>query len=312
MKIQLVFKIVCSLFVLLLFLQCTKTNTPSSQEVFKMENFKINQLEYKEFPYTNSNAYPLDNYYPQDTTGVIMFHFEGNYYYHPVQLAQRTILFIDGYTITDNPTYIERAELQANKLVEIAINYKDAIYFPYTFNFPLHGNKNETMYAPWYSGMAQGQSLSAFLRLYTFTGKPEYMEIANNIFNSFKYFRGEIDQWFSTIDGAEYLWFEEYPVEPIQTHALNGFIFAIYGLYEYYMQTRSNECKQLLFGGLTTVKKYVEQYRNEGELSYYCLAHKVQSESYHRVHIDQMEMLYKMTGDEYFESMRELLYQDFH
>lgn len=74
------------------------------------------------------------------------------------------------------------------------------------------------------------------------------------------------------IDATGHLWFEEYPMEA-PTKVLNGFIFTIFGIYDYYQVTHQTEAKDLLQGGLTTVKDYVAPYRLPENYSRYCLKH---------------------------------------
>jgi hypothetical protein len=263
-------------------------------------------LNYSELPYAVHSLVSLDFDYPIDDQGVIVFIYEKSEYYHPVKISQKILQFLNSYIKTNNPEYLDRAKLFAQKLIEISFESKDAIYFPYDFDWPLHGN--EEMIAPWYSGMAQGQALSAFVRLYKITREDKYLEISEKIFRSFTYFKGENEPWIVYVDEAGYLWIEEYPME-VQTHVLNGFIFGIYGLYDYYLLTKDPLSKQLLQASITTIHQYISEFRNEGNISFYCLKHKVKSVEYHRIHIYQLAMLYKITGDDFFQTMSDNFYQ---
>jgi hypothetical protein len=40
-------------------------------------------------------------------------------------------------------------------------------------------------------------------------------------------------RWITVVDSSGYLWFEEYPIEGMITHVLNGHICALIGLYSY-------------------------------------------------------------------------------
>ena len=217
-----------------------------------------------------------------DEDGVILHE---KYGYHPVLLAQKILRYCDSYQLVREETYLEKAILFADKMLQLASENDDdidddIILFPYNFDFPLHGYPDETIRSPWYSGMAQGQA-----------------------------FKDINMPWISYIDHNKYVWIEEYPMED-PTNALNGFIFAIYGLYDYYLLTQDSKCKEILLACLTTVKDNIHLFRNKDDLSYYCLKHKVKSESYHKVHIDQLEMLFLITQDRYFSAMAELFNND--
>src|ERR1700758_2780350 len=89
--------------------------------------------------------------------------------------------------------------------------------------------------APWYSGLAQGQGISLLLRAYRETGKYHYLGAALRAFNAFL---RPIDKGGVTFtDEKGDLWFEEYIVSP-PTHILNGFIWAAWGIYDYFLATQ--------------------------------------------------------------------------
>jgi len=283
---------------------CSKIVDTTGSLPFQVNNYTIRELPYGQRPYTGETLVSLEyqEIYPTDEQGVILFLYKEQGYYHPVNIAQWTLGFLDSYDQTGDPEYLDRAELFAQKLREISIEVKEAIYFPYTFDIPVHGHPVDQMVAPWYSGMAQGQSLSAFVRLYSVTGKREYLKTSENIFQSFLYLREESDPWTAFVDTSGYYWIEEYPME-VPGQVLNGFIFAIYGLYDYYLLTKDIVSRLLLQASITTIQRYISEYRNEGGISYYCLKHKHQDGGYHMIHIDQLYTLYRITGDDYFLEM---------
>jgi hypothetical protein len=115
--------------------------------------------------------------------------------------------------------------------------------------------------------MAQGEALSLFARLYETTNEMKYFEMAEKLFNSFDNF-GTFDAfWIANINENNYYWIEEYPQQP-PSHVLNGFVFAIFGLSDYYLLTGNMECKKILLGSLTTIKHYIPEYRVPGGISY--------------------------------------------
>jgi hypothetical protein len=294
--------IIIILFILFSEIIETNHNVP-----YQITKYDINELNDNEMPYAGYRT-SLDVNYPTDAQGIIIFIHQGKEHYHPVQIAQKILSLLGSYNQTNNSEYLNRAKLFAQKLIEISFESKDAIYFPYNFDFPLHGIEEEKMIAPWYSGMAQGQALSAFVRLYKITGENKYLAISDKIFRSFTHFKGENEPWIVYVDKAGYLWIEEYPME-VPAHALNGFIFGIYGLYDYYLLKRDIPSKQLLQASITTIRQYISEFRNEGDISFYDLKYKTKSVTYHRIHIHQLAMLYKITGDDYFRTMSDNFYQ---
>ena len=114
----------------------------------------------------------------------------------------------------------------------------------------------------------------------------------------------------SLIDEDNYLWLEEYPQEE-PTYALNGFMFATFGVYDYYLLNHDPEVKNYLMGAMTTIEHYVDEYRVEGEISYYCRDHHVQSDRYHMIHIDQLQNLTRISGDPFFKEEAAKFKDDF-
>lgn len=77
---------------------------------------------------------------------------------------------------------------------------------------------------------------------------------------------------------------------------LNGSIFALYGLYDYCLE---NNDMNLFKVYIEDLKALLPQYRLS-YWSYYDLSGTVASCFYHRLHIDMMEVLYRLTEDKIF------------
>jgi len=276
-------------------------------------NFNLASLEFSELPYTIWRlADPANNPNPVDENGIEIFNIDGGTYYHALHMFQRIEWYVDSYYQSRDSLYLNWIRKYYEKELELAVEDRNAIYFQYNFNWPMHGNKNELMKAPWLSGLTQGVALMVFSRLSGFTGDSEYTAMARKTFNSFNMFVGEHEPWITMVDENNYLWIEEYPNETDPNFTLNGFIFCIYGLYEYWSVTKDPHAEFLIQASITTIKHYIEQFRVPGGISYYCLKHKFQYPGYHNIHIGQLKTLYAFTGDKYFEAMADSFYNDYH
>jgi hypothetical protein len=303
--------VVLGLFIVTLFSTCSENvDVIGPDELFNIIEYDINELNYNELPYAGHSLASFNNY-PTDDKGVIIFIRQGKRYYHPWRIAQKAIHFLDSYVQTNDPVYLDKTELFANKLLETSVKSRGAVYFPYCFDFLLHDIEGEKMVAPWYSGMAQGVGLSLFVRLYRFTGKDEYLKTSEEVFTSFTHLKEEGDPWVVYVDEFGYLWIEEYPME-LPNNTLNGFIFGIYGLYDYCLVNNDKKSEQLLQACLTTIRQYISEFRRESDVSLYCLKHQIQSSTYHRIHAEQLDMLYRISGEPYFKEMSENFYNDYH
>ena len=298
-------------FISLNFFTCTRIFEPLEITVIQKNKYQIIHLSEEKDPYGFETIASLSTNYPKDENGVRLFSIQGKLCYYPVNLSQFILWYIDCYNKTQNTEYLSRSELFANKIIDLSVSYNDACYLPYDFDINPHGNKSILLKAPWFSGMAQGQALSVFVRLYNITRNKKYLDFAHKLFYSFKNYKKDNLIWTVFIDADNYYWIEEYPdIEP--GRVLNGFIFGIYGLYDYYFLTKDPVCKYYLEAAITTIQKYIGEFRNPGNVSFYCLRHEHTDANYHQIHIDQLKTLYYMTGESYFLNVADEFYNDYH
>ncbi|HXZ33686.1 MAG TPA: D-glucuronyl C5-epimerase family protein [Terriglobales bacterium] len=154
--------------------------------------------------------------------------------------------------------------------------------------------------APWYSGLAQGQGISLLVRAHRETGAAKYLQTANLAFPSFL---RSIEQGGVTFtDDQGNIWFEEYIVFP-PTHILNGFIWAAWGVYDYFLAARSQEAKNLFGKAVQTLRSNLTRY----DLGFWSLYEQsgtvlpmMASAFYHQLHVVQLRVMHRLTGDSSF------------
>ena len=66
-------------------------------------------------------------------------------------------------------------------------------------------------------------------------------------------------------------------------------------MYDYYQLTGSVDALRLFDGATTMVMRYIETFRTVNWISCYCLAHRVRAAGYHRVHVELLRLVYRMT-----------------
>jgi hypothetical protein len=154
--------------------------------------------------------------------------------------------------------------------------------------------------------MDQGLVLELVVRLYHVTHNPRYLKAADKIFQSFKNVNRDSYPWVVYITPDKYYWIEEYPMD-VPDNVLNGFIFGLFGLYEYWMLTKDPEAKFYIDASLSTLQDKLPLFRNPGGISYYCLKHHHQDPLYHSLHINLIRFLYKMTGEQFFKDFKDFL-----
>lgn len=150
----------------------------------------------------------------------------------------------------------------------------------------------------WPSAMAQGEVISFYLRMYQILKEEELLKTAIQAYNFLKieYQDGGVRRY----DKNGYLWLEEYPSkEP--SFVLNGFIYAILGLYDLYRITKALDVKEDIESCILTLRKNLNKF-DVGYWSLYDMQKKELVRYYYQknVHVPQLEILYLLTGEELF------------
>ncbi|MCK4222617.1 MAG: hypothetical protein KAX25_07045 [Dehalococcoidia bacterium] len=298
-------------FVVVLMLHCDR-NLPDKQadQILAANCLPQGLVKLPFYQRPNSVARPeqaSDYREPLDADSIELFIYRADTIYHPVSLSQRCHIFISTYVATEDLIYLSRAEKYIRKLVSLCHQEDGALYAPYKMLYRVHSDTANTLNPPWYSGMAQGEMLSVLSKLYTFTGNEEYREYAHQIFAAFLRLRdNSVEPWVVRLDQEGFYWIEEYPHDVNPGMTLNGFVTAVFGVYEYYLATGDPKAILVYDLSLTTLKHYLPRYVRNGENSYYCLGHlSPANDGYHQLHIRQMEELHRISGDPFFEIMAE-------
>lgn len=165
-------------------------------------------------------------------------------FYHPGRIAQAAFGYFDNYVDTQNPEYKISFFSQIKWLEENFKEYRNAYIYPFPFATKGFGTK-----PGWISGMIQGEILSCFVKAYVLTNNKNYLHLCEKVYNSFSLKLGD-KYGFKTEDDYG-LWFEESMLTPA-SHILNGFIFSLFGIYDYYKLTQRSDIKVIFDKALNT------------------------------------------------------------
>jgi hypothetical protein len=288
--------------------QATATETDEPPP-YHARDFDLVDLPYDRLPWTSDLPPALPALPPADGKGIRQFRWrDGQLYYRPGAIAINGMKRIDAYRDTGDRAQLEQALVQARHLRDMRIEEDDAWWLPFWFDYPPEG-----LTAPWFNAMSQGLALSFFVRLHRVTGDDIHQRAADGVFQSFKRL-GRKDAspprpWVAYVADGGYLWLEHYP-NPRPDHVLNAHLHSLIGLYEYWQHTRSPEARGLLEGALTTMRDRAGKYRREGRISIYGLRSRTNHYKYHQVHIWQLRLLGRMTGDAFFTQLGDTLASD--
>lgn len=234
-----------------------------------------------------------------DEQGIPMLDYHGTIgtQYNPIAIAQYGLGNYNLFQRTGEERNREKFILAADWLRDALVENQSGVpVWIHNFDFEYQ----EVLRSPWYSGLAQGQGLSVLVRAYQLTKNEEYLEAAHQAFTAFKL--PVTEGGVIVEDEKGYLWIEEYIISQ-PTHILNGFIWALWGVYDYYLAAKSEAAKKLYDCGLKTLVENLHRY-DTGSWSLYELSSlklkMVASPFYHQLHIVQLRILYNMTGEETF------------
>lgn len=295
--------------------------TPESDDLYDTSGYLPQPVASLPYARTAATALALDDpRYDVGPDGVLHQPWDGHPdgVYHPVNTALYALYLVETHRATGSMAHLDRAIANGQALLAGAeVTDDGTLWFGYHFSHRLHGDDDLAMSPPWYSGMAQGQALSLFVRLHEETQDPQWQEAAHATYRSFVGEHGLGEPNFRLERDNGCLWFEEYVDDEIPaTNVVNGHIYALFGLYDYARAYSDPAAVALFDAGATTVRESFDSFRLPGEVSLYCAtAYCAQTrwapESYHRGVAAQLDQLAGMTGDPVFTRMAATLRSDY-
>ena len=232
---------------------------------------------------------------PFDLAGVPLLDYRGDIgrQYNPIAIAQYGLACFNHVRHDSRQRWRDAYLRAANWLTaNLVPNVHGVPVWTHAFDWPYR----QTLVAPWYSGLAQGQGLSLLVRAATDTGQTRYADAADRAFRALTL---EVAAGGVIVTDSEgRVWIEEYIVDP-PTHILNGFIWALWGVFDY-MTWRGDASARALFERcVDTLEGNLSRY-DAGFWSLYELNDDgpamLASPYYHRLHIVQLRVLERMTG----------------
>ncbi|MEK7543150.1 MAG: D-glucuronyl C5-epimerase family protein [Patescibacteria group bacterium] len=238
---------------------------------------------------------------PRDGDGVILFDYYGDIgrQYNPLAVAQYGLGHYNLYLKTRDKKNLREAEIQAKWLVKnLEMNEHGLLVWKHHFRW----RYKQYLEAGWYSAHSQGTGISLLARMYKETRDDRYLRAAHDAFISMTVLMNKGGVQY--IDSNNNIWLEEYLIEP-PTCILNGFLWALWGVWDFYLFTKDSEAKTVFEKCITTLKKNLSRF-DWGIWSLYDLSHQalkmVASPFYHKLHIVQLHATGIITHDQFFES----------
>jgi hypothetical protein len=147
---------------------------------------------------------------------------------------------------------------------------------------------------PWISALAQGEAASVYVRAHQLDGDERAAELA--LMAARPLLRGDGPTVIAQTEHGPAL--EESTSTP-SSLILNGWIYALWGLWDVAVGLSSPEAERMLEQTVGTLRKTLPRYDVGWWTRYSLYPHLLPDLAkpfYHRLHIDQMEILYRLTG----------------
>jgi heparosan-N-sulfate-glucuronate 5-epimerase len=215
----------------------------------------------------------------------------------PVDLAQLALGWHERMLFGD-PRAAQQFDEAAQMLLSQAEASDDALFWPHRLASP----KYRLRFGVWYAGMAQGQAASVFVRAYLRSGQPVYETAARQAIEPL--LRRDSRFVAATAEGPV---LEEAEADR-PSHILNGWIFALWGLWDVRVGLGDDAAGSLLEQTIECLRARLDRYDVGWWTRYSLYPHPLPDLAkpfYHRLHIDQMAVLHRLTGVHEFESAAE-------
>ena len=234
-----------------------------------------------------------------DSSGIPQLDYRGQIglQYNPIAIAQYGLGNYNLWRRTADPIRKMKFFLAADWLCSHLEQNPNGLF---VWNHHFDWEYRDTLRAPWYSALAQGQGISLLVRAHKESLDSRYIDAAQRALASF--YQPMDDGGVAFADESGDLWFEEYIVRP-PTHILNGFIWASWGVYDYFLATEHPSASQLFSHAVRTMLHNLDRY----DLGFWSLYEQsgtrlpmVASPFYHQLHIVQLRAMHRLTGEAKF------------
>jgi heparosan-N-sulfate-glucuronate 5-epimerase len=239
-----------------------------------------------------------------DAAGIPMLDYHGviGLQYNPIAIAQWGLANYNRSCERGEGARWQKTLKAADWLVA---NLEQNAHGLWVWNHHFDWDYRDPLRAPWYSGLAQGQGVSLLLRAHTRSEDEKYRRAADKAFIALTRPIAQGGVIFE--DDEKNLWIEEYLVDP-PTHILNGFMWALWGVFDYWLACSDASAKVIFDRGAETTVCNLARF----DTGYWSLYEQsgthlkmLASPFYHQLHIVQLRVMTWLTGDPRFVEVAE-------
>lgn len=211
--------------------------------------------------------------------------------YWPPYIAWYGLVQLGHYLRRGDEANLSAFLKQVSWLEENAVWRSDgAVVWPMNFDYP---NGAVLLKAPWISAYAQGLAISALVRGWRLTQRPELLELLKN---SAKVFELDVD------DSGVRVWLDgrtlytEVPGGPLPG-ILDGFMTSLIGLYDLYVETQDAVVGRLFKDGIDGLKYALPRWDYGSKWSWYGCRAYLSPPAYHNLNCVLLDVLARLSGE---------------
>lgn len=240
--------------------------------------FSISELK----GYYNDLTEKVSNLQDLDHSGIPLFSVDsGEKIYFPIMIFQYGLGAYDLYLLSGDESMLEKAKKCADWAIEC--QNENGSWDTFTYEFPHHP----------FSSMAQGEATSLLLRVYMNCKNKKYLSSAKK---AISFMLLDINEGGTTEYIGGDVFFHEFTHKAV---VLNGWIFSIWGLYDYNIVCGNSDTKSVFRQTVYSLMKHLDDFDN-GYWSMYDCEGVITSPFYHNLHIAQMKGMYSITNESIF------------
>lgn len=248
-----------------------------------------------------------------DADGIIMMsHYvddpnSGGHYYSPVKIAHYALAAYNDYVMEGDEAFLKKFNSHIDYLKKTWRNLNEDVN-SIIWVTPSSNPKYNISYN-YKSSIVQGLVISSLVRAYVLNQDQEALELGIKAANILEI---EVENGGLLAKSQWGDMYEEYPCEPY-SHVINGFMFCLIGLYDLFLVTRNDRIKTLFDKGINSLLNVIDDwilpYWSKYDLWDITCHKKVNlaTRHYHYLHIDQLDILHKMTDNIKFLETKERL-----
>lgn len=202
---------------------------------------------------------------------------EGKEIYFSIAIFQYGLGAFDLFLLNKDDAMLKKAMACADWAVENQL--ENGGWLTFSHSSPKHP----------YSAMAQGEAISLLLRIYKNTSQEKYLTAA---IKAKEFMLLSLEEGGTTKYVGEDVFLYENTDQPL---ILNGWIFSIWGLWDYSKVLSDGESFEIVNKSLASLEKKLADF-DIGYWSKYDENKRITSPFYHSLHISQLKVMYDLTG----------------